>query len=203
MGDAQKLISSGILELYVLGQTSDLENKMVEKMAITHPEIRQEIDEIELALERMAMAQAVAPDPVVKPLLMASLDYIDRAKSGEVFSTPPFLTEQSTAADYAPWLDRNDMVLPADADDVFAKIIYANDKMMTAIVWIRQMAPQEVHDHEHERFLILEGSCDIYVEDVATSLKPGDYFEIPLHKDHRLVITSEYPCKAILQRSAA
>ncbi|MBK8606437.1 MAG: hypothetical protein IPN82_06270 [Chitinophagaceae bacterium] len=38
------------------------------------------------------------------------------------------------------------------------------------------MAPQEVHDDEHERFLILEGTCDIVVGNNIHQLVPGDYF---------------------------
>ena len=203
MDDLQKLIYSGLLELYVLGQTSAEDNLMIAEMALVHPQIRQEIKDIELALERLALAESVAPDPVVKPLLLATLDYMDRCKNGEVIVSPPILSELSIPNDYAQWINRSDMVLPEDADDIFAKIICAMEEMMTAIVWIKQMAPHEVHDHEYERFLILEGSCDIYVEDTANSLLPGDYFAIPLHKDHRIVITSAAPCKAILQRIAA
>jgi mannose-6-phosphate isomerase-like protein (cupin superfamily) len=203
MDDLQNFISSGILELYVLGEASVQEKKMVEEMAVLHPEIRLEIEEIEQSLERYAMTEAITPDPTVKPLLLATIDYMDRLKNGEIVSVPPVLAEKSSAHDYAQWLNRADMVLPPDADDIFARIISATNEMMTAIVWIKQMAPQEVHDHEHERFLILEGSCDIYVENIATSLSPGDYFAIPLHKDHRIVITSDVPCKAILQRIAA
>jgi len=203
MNNWQKLVSTGILELYVLGETSSSENEMIGDLAIAHPEIRQEIEEIELAMERYAMAHAVAPDPIVKPLMMATIDYMDRAQNGEAFITPPLLSETSKPADFAQWLNREDMVLPEDTDDVYAKIICANEQMMTAIAWIKQMAPQEVHDHEHEKFLILEGTCNIYVEDTMVSLGAGDYFAIPLHKKHHVVVTSAQPCKAILQRVAA
>jgi len=75
--------------------------------------------------------------------------------------------------------------------------------MQTALLWLRYMAPQEVHHHEYEKFLILEGSCDIIVGNKTHSLLPGDYFCIPLHERHEVRITSSMPCKAILQRVAA
>ena len=65
------------------------------------------------------------------------------------------------------------------------------------------MAPAEVHDNEYEKFLIIEGTCDITVDEDVYSLVPGDYFSIPLYKSHNIKVTSTIPCKAILQRLAA
>ena len=84
-----------------------------------------------------------------------------------------------------------------------AKIIGHTPEMITAIVWIKKMAPQEVHHNEIERFLIIEGSCDIFIEDEVYQLKAGDMLSIPLHKPHSLQVTSAIPCKVILQRIAA
>ena len=203
MDNCQQLITSGLLELYVLGETTPQENQLIEEMALAHAELRQEIREIELSMERYALENAIEPDPIVKPLLVATIDFMDRTKAGEVFTSPPILSKNSKPEDYAEWINRADMVRPEDADDIFAKILCVSEGLMTTIVWIRQMAPKEVHDHDYERFLILEGTCDIYVEEAAVSLKAGDYFEIPLHKKHHILITSAIPCKAIMQRVAA
>jgi anti-sigma-K factor RskA len=54
-------IESGILELYVLGQLTAQEQAEVEAMAAQYPEVKQEIDAIELAMEQYAVAQAVQP----------------------------------------------------------------------------------------------------------------------------------------------
>jgi len=42
---------------------------------------------------------AIEPSPVVKPLLMATIDYSERLKSGEAVSFPPALTENSKLED--------------------------------------------------------------------------------------------------------
>lgn len=60
-----------------------------------------------------------------------------------------------------------------------------------------------MHINELEKFLILEGTCDITIEDEVYSLKAGDFLSIPLYKKHDVRITSLNPCKAILQRLAA
>jgi len=203
MQDLQELIDSGLLDLYVLGQTDEQENLLIEKMADAYPQVIEEISAISLALERYALEHAVAPDPIVRPFLMATIDFSDRMKAGEVPQLAPSLHQGSKAEDYQQWLDRTDMVLPDHFEDVFAKILSYTPEAITAIVWISQMAPQEVHDHEFERFLILEGTCDIHVEEQAFQLVPGDYFQIPLHKSHHVQVTSALPCKVILQRVAA
>lgn len=203
MGNWQELMDSGLLELYVLGQVDTEEALFIEKMAVAHTQVKQEIEEISLALEQYAQAHAIEPDPIVKPFLMAAIDFSDRMKSGEKPELAPILDSNATAGDYTHWLERSDMILPIDSEDVFARILSYTPEAITAIVWIKHMAPQEVHNHESERFLILEGTCDIYVEDQINHLKPGDYFQIPLHKQHHVVVTSEIPCKVILQRVAA
>jgi anti-sigma-K factor RskA len=59
--DAKAYIESGILELYVMGQLSAPEMAEVETRAAISPEIRQEIEAIELALEQYALKTAVMP----------------------------------------------------------------------------------------------------------------------------------------------
>ena len=196
-------IESGILESYVLGTATSGEISEVERMSVSHYEVRKEIDEISIAFEQYAIANAVQPNPTIKTFLMATLDYTARMESGEEPSFPAELQTVSTIQDYAEWLNRPDMVLPQDFKDAYAKIIGYTPKAVTAIVWIKDMAPQEVHHDEFEKFLIVEGSCDITIGDEVHHLVAGNYMAIPLHANHNLKITSSIPCKVILQRIAA
>jgi hypothetical protein len=59
--EVKAYIESGILELYVLGQLSAIENKEVEEMAYKYPEVKAEILTIELAMENYAIQNAVEP----------------------------------------------------------------------------------------------------------------------------------------------
>lgn len=61
MEESKAYIETGILELYVLGQLNAQEQKEVEKMAAQYPEIRQEIDAIEVAMEQYAVSHAIQP----------------------------------------------------------------------------------------------------------------------------------------------
>lgn len=201
--DIKSYIDSGILELYVLGQISDEEIKEVELLAEKHLEIKQEIQKIEETLEHLAFDNKIEPHPSLKPLIIATIDYINRLESGERMSFPPILNSNSKISDFKEWIDRADMFVPDYFDEVHAKIIAATPEMTCAIVWIKNMAPDEVHHNEHEKFLILEGTCTIVVGETENKLVPGDVFEIPLYEDHKVIVTSEIPCKVILQRIAA
>jgi mannose-6-phosphate isomerase-like protein (cupin superfamily) len=196
-------IESGILELYVMGMLSSIEAVEVEKMMALHPEVMQEVRTIEASLERYAQANAVQPHATVKPLLLATIDFMQRLEGGEAPADPPILNENSSAADYAEWIQREDFRNPAAIDDIHVKLIAHTPKATTAIVWIRYLAHDEVHNNEFEKFLILEGTCNIIVGNTTHPLKAGDYFQIPLHEDHRVEVTSSVPCKVVLQRVAA
>jgi mannose-6-phosphate isomerase-like protein (cupin superfamily) len=203
MKNLKSFIESGILESYVLGNSTRQETDLVEQMAATFNEVRAEIDSISEACEFYVLAYAVAPDPTVKTFLMATVDYTERIKKGEEPAFPPELGDGSKINDFSEWLNRADMVLPGIFNDFHAKIIGYSPKAITAIVWIKDRSPWEVHDNEYEKFLIVEGTCNITVGDTVHSLIPGDYFSIPLHKNHQVMVTSAIPCKVILQRIAA
>jgi mannose-6-phosphate isomerase-like protein (cupin superfamily) len=196
-------IESGVLELYVLGHTTAEESLEVERMAAAHGEVRRELDSIQEAMEAYALAHAVPPGALVKPVLLATIDYFERLSQGEEEAVPPLLTANSHQEAYASWLKREDMVAPEEFEGVYVKLIGVTAQATTAIVWIREMADEEVHHKEYEHFLIVEGTCQIVAGDEVHPLGPGDYFAVPLHTLHRVVVTSPYPCKALLQRVAA
>lgn len=203
MKDCREFIASGILELYVLGETTAEEEAEVQEMARLYPEVGQEILEIGKVYEKLAMDNAIEPDPIIRPFLLATIDYADRMKNGEPFSIVPPLSESSKIEEYEEWISREDMFAPEGFDGVYAKILSYTPEMTAALVWLRDMAPQEVHDNQYERFLILEGTCDITIEEEVHPLKRGDYLQIPLHKSHLVTVTSAVPCKILLQRVAA
>ena len=202
MKDVNTFIESGILELYVLDQASAAEIATVQKMAIDHPPVALEIKAITIALEKYAKIHGVAPAITLKLFVLSAVDFIERIKHGEPLSFPPILHKTSQISDYAEWLNRKDMSLPDDFTDFHASIIAQNKQAITAIIWVKNISPWEMHTDELENFLIVEGACTIMIESDEYKLVPGDLLSIPLHKKHFLKVTSPFACKAILQRVA-
>lgn len=78
--DIKEYISSGILELYVYGALTEAESREVSKALKEHPEIRKEVEEIEVALQKLS--SAVAPSYNAEALL-ASIKQKLSDKSGD------------------------------------------------------------------------------------------------------------------------
>ena len=66
----EEYISSGILEAYALNTLSSEEMREVEAMIEKHPEIKEELNAIELAFEDMAMASAQTPRNELKASIL-------------------------------------------------------------------------------------------------------------------------------------
>jgi mannose-6-phosphate isomerase-like protein (cupin superfamily) len=203
MNTIQDYISSGVLELYVLGMTTDQENIEIARLAFENIEIKDEIEAIENALQ--LTAEAVAPEilPTTKAMVMATIDYTERLKNGEEYTLAPLLSNDSKIEDFNVWINRPNMQVSENYEAIDAKIISASAEVTTIIVWLRHGAPMEVHEKEYEHFLIVEGTCIITIGSDAHNLAPGDYLSIPLYIGHSVVVTSEIACKIILQRVAA
>jgi mannose-6-phosphate isomerase-like protein (cupin superfamily) len=201
--ELNRFLESGILEMYVMGQTTPDECRHVEDMALQFDEVKAALDILASALEQYSLQHAIAPDPTIKPFLMATIDYMERMEQGEEPSSPPVLNEQSKIEDFEPWINRRDFELKTPFKDIQAKIISYTPQMTTAVVWLEHGAPPETHTNELEKFLIIEGTCNIIVDGKDNHLKPGDIFNIPLHLSHTVLVTSSIACKIILQRVAA
>ena len=201
--EIKNYISSGVIEQYLLGSLSKAEELSFEAMRYKYAEIEIEIVTISDALEQLALENAIEPTKTIKPFIMATIDFMERMENGEEPSFPPILNNTLSLDDYATWINRADMILPETAGDLYAKIIGYTPQATTAIAWIKGNAPVETHDKEYEKFLIVEGTCDIVVEEKVYQLVAGDFFAIPLHKPHQVRVTSSIACKVILQRIAA
>lgn len=203
MDTIKDYIQSGLLELYVLGATTEEENTLIASLAKQYPQIKDEIDSISNAL--LLTAEACAPElnPANKAMLMAKIHFEERIAKGEEIVEAPYLSPNSTIKDFETWLNREDMQLSEYFSDLEAKIISANANATTLIVWLQHGAPSEIHVKEYEHFLIVEGTCTIQIGEELYPLQPGDYLSIPLHIPHSVTVTSAAYCKVILQRIAA
>jgi anti-sigma-K factor RskA len=69
----EDIISSGLLDLYALGLTSPEEARQVEEWINQYPEIKQELDAIEVSLESYAQANALEPSSSVKDKIFSQI----------------------------------------------------------------------------------------------------------------------------------
>ena len=203
MVDVNNYINSGIIEEYVLGLCSNEDKLEVEQLAQSHPEILSAINDFSQSIEHYTNENSIEPNPAIKPMLIATIDFMTRLEKGEQPLSVPLLTPHTTVDEFSNWLNRSDMVLPDQKPPVYAKIISSTSKETTAIVWLKEAAPAEVHTDTYEKFLVVEGSCTISIEDTIHRLVPGDFLSIPLHVSHVITVTSTEYCKIILQRVAA
>lgn len=103
--DLSCIISSGDLELYVLGMLPPEEAYQVEQLALLFPEVRAEIDAISAALEGVASAAPAQPSPDVKERLLQKLGQLKReeeAGAAPVVSLPPPPPAERRGAPPAP-----------------------------------------------------------------------------------------------------
>ncbi len=79
--DIKDIISSGLLELYVLGLANEQETAQVIALSKQHPEIAAEIKAIESGLEDYARLYAVEPGSSVKENIMSAIHKTDQPKT--------------------------------------------------------------------------------------------------------------------------
>ena len=200
MKDPAQYISSGALETYLLGEMSLEQQREFQEMMAHHPEVRTAFSEMEEASKALHRAAAVAPAPKTKASLFAALkdDF-----AGTAPAVPPVLHGKSTAADYQSWLQTEGLEAPEDYDNIHFVPLDQSEQGATALVWMKVGSPAEVHTDVIEKFLILNGACTIEIEGEAHQLQAGDYLSIPMFKSHTVTVTSQIPCKILLQRIAA
>lgn len=104
--DIKQYITSGKLELYVLDRLEPAEMREVEAMAAEHPEIKAELDQIEFALEGLAITMAPEVNPDVLDRLLKSILLMPDAKSqtDKPVKVPAEQASRSMMASALPWL---------------------------------------------------------------------------------------------------
>ena len=73
MENIQEYIESGILEQYALGELSPAEQAAVEAHAASHPEIREEMQQVQAALGFYAEAHAITPPAGMRERVLANV----------------------------------------------------------------------------------------------------------------------------------
>ncbi len=78
--NTSEYISSGILESYALGLCNATEAADVERMCASHPEIKAELEAIQLSLGNYAQAHSVTPPTSVKANIFNQIDELEKGE---------------------------------------------------------------------------------------------------------------------------
>lgn len=192
----QPYIANGILELYVLDLLSPNEKLGVERMLKVYPELKQEILAIENALEQYANANAIQPSKKLENEILEIVENLT-IEQDISFTQLPFINQYSN---YLNWMPLVEQVKPVQLiDGIFNKVLQHNNQITQVLVVSEIDIPEEIHEDEHESFLILDGNCECIVNGKSRLMGPGDFMAIPLYDPHDVILKSKQ-VTAILQR---
>lgn len=187
--------------LYALHLLPIDEERVFEGRAVNDPLLRAHINTAQETVQFLALEQACTVPSGLRGRVLAA---VERQQQEEIKSGRfPLLHAGSRAQDLAPWLDRPEFTCPKDVGEFHAVEIERTPDRETVVIWLTAEHGEEVHVDVVERFLILEGTCDVRVGDKIMSLVAGDVITIPLYVVHSVRVTSVVPCKALIQRVAA
>ncbi len=85
--NVQEYISSGILEAYALGEVTAAERVSVEQALAQYPEVRSELNKVEVAMEKLVFASTIPPGSSVKGKIMARI--ADGKSTAKVIALKP------------------------------------------------------------------------------------------------------------------
>jgi anti-sigma-K factor RskA len=111
--NTEEYISSGILESYVLGITTDKENAEVEQYASQYPEIATEIQIIRESLENFALSFEKEPPAGLRDKILDNLIALNEVSSEETLKTIPLQSKGNTTTLrwLTPWMAAASVVL--------------------------------------------------------------------------------------------
>jgi mannose-6-phosphate isomerase-like protein (cupin superfamily) len=177
--DIRRFIESGILEEYCLGLLSAEDAAFVIELTLLYPEVKHELEKIELAMERLAAEEEVKPDPALRNKILSALIYSDHPLD---INNLPMVNKYSNAED---WFDLLKHLIPAEPPKgIFMETIRQDNKIAQMFVVACADVPPETHTDTMESFFILEGECRCTVGEDVVTLGPGGFIEIPLHTLH-------------------
>lgn len=187
-----------MLEEYCLGILAPAEREQVEAAASMYEAVRKEIKSIQAALNVYAAQAALWPGRELQDQIWSTLENLEKEKAHDLNNLP--LINKYT--DYRQWKKMVRPLMPASLpDERIVEVLRHTPEVTQVLIISRTDVEDEVHVHEHESFIVLEGECECNIGGQAIRLGPGGYIEIPLHTHHHVKALTPYVI-AIMQRIA-
>lgn len=190
----ESYIDSGILELYALDLLEEKERLTVQEMFILHPELRQELQNIENTLETYAKSKAVEPSSGLRSKIEQAISGIPAQAKSEAKEL--LVSEDS---DLEQWLKLVEQRFPeALVADNFCEVWLEAEGLKQVLVVSSFDIEDETHDDVYESFFILKGRCKCTVGPESFYREAGAYIGIPLNEHHQVEVI-DAPVMAIVQ----
>ncbi len=191
-------VNSGVLHEYCINTLSASERTEVERLCAQYPEVKEELLQMQRALEKFAESVGKKPAVEVQQTIWGTLENINKEKAGDL-NDLPLINKYSN---HNNWKRIVQPLMPAQIPEkrVMLPIRDANGVLQVLVI-SRTDVDDEVHEHERESFLVLEGECECHIGDDTFRLGPGGFLEIPLYKSHNVKVLSPYVV-AVLQHVA-
>lgn len=190
-------IESGILEQYALGLLTAPESENIRHLLDLHVELREELERIQMAMENYATLKAVQPRAHMKNLVIDSIVNLQKEKIMDINDLPLI----NKFSDYKKWLGFIATIgeITLGTDGKFVKVLRHDHKVTQMLISSATDIEEEIHEDEHESFLILAGQCKCTISGKVKLMDAGEFMAIPLHEPHDVALVST-TVTAILQR---
>ena len=200
--DMKEYISSGIIELYVLGSLSPQEMKEVEEMAAAHRSVAEEILQMQESLNNYAASHSQNPRSSLREEILRAVAASE--KEERVISFPPRVSGNLSPAYWLKYLADNNIFSPPDFDMVHLVDFPGDEKQVTYAAWAKKGAVvEESHSDADEYLLMLKGHCSVTIDGKIGYYKEGDLVYVPKGCVHRAEALSDETMVLIGQRIAA
>lgn len=179
----QEYISSGILEQYVLNLVSKDERLEVERMAGLHPEIREELNEIENALNTFAQSNAMPMRSRLKEDILNKIDQLNTQSTSSIPSPKSTITSSN----------RNKWVLP------LLGLIALMLGCLTLLFYLKQKSVRTQLTDNQEELKLVQNNCDTKLNALQDKidLLRDPFLEVTKLRKSPDLSTSETPGNAI------
>jgi len=206
MTDIKKYIESGVIEEYYLGILSVDKAAELIRMSEQHPEVKDYMKQT--AKSNSKFFSTIKKKPplnslhVIKTVIQDNKLWAETQLDNKTKLSPHFIN----ISIHTP-IEKVEAVIkelrpPNKYDNIFPTRLYADEQRELLVVWVKKGIPLEKHPKLDERFLILEGTVDCYINDTVFHMNKGDFMRIPPESKHQVIVTSKTPAKAILCRTA-
>ncbi|MCC6817213.1 MAG: hypothetical protein IT267_12430 [Saprospiraceae bacterium] len=196
------LISSGILEQYVIGNLSIDETRKIAQLETEYPALKIEIDRIINVMLETQASQELTQNLKSKVLVKLKDAFVKKVIN---LNNPENINIHS---DISEWIEAVNELKPQITNENYSICpFFKNELKEMSLVWLHGSLLEEEHESTEfkESFLILEGECECNFEGIIVRFKAGDYFEVPVKTKHLIknITTQGSSVKGIVQRLAS